>query len=552
MIGHPPGPAPFHRGDEAGSAVVSALAVGLIIATTLLMVATRTMAAGDAARAAVERARVTSASEYGIAVARAHIEDGMRTGSLGRGVGVDRMLDAAAPEDIGGAASLSVRLLAESGSEHFEVRSTATVGPITSTVEATLRPFMTSDFLLLTAFEVVDPALLQRPRADCMAVRGDPDRRADCLGTAIDSGVFDGPVHSNDALRVIGGHRLGSSVTTSHLVADADGQVGPDLWDGSDADPATLGPHGLHHRVDVNLPLRVTDVLAGRAVTCRLRGPTLLRFDGHLVRIMSPRSVPRPADPIVGLGALGCMGVDRSALIGPTSVALPDGAIIEIVRDDVGDCADHPLGIGLTEDAERDWWCGGADAFVWGEYAATRTVLAHDSIQIVWDLVPPSGPLLASPPTMGLVAGDSIVLRRPVTAPVRRVAPYGRNVAFAGPGVAPFGAYPDDAPNAAAMAWDAPTIVAALVALRGGVGIQNPFLGETHPGAVRIEGSVAGRFRGLFAWEHRSTTGAVVGTTGYAVELSYDPRLVEAPPPAMPLTDHGAVRILALRYRAPG
>jgi hypothetical protein len=297
-------------------------------------------------------------------------------------------------------------------------------------------------------------------------------------------------------------------------------------------------------------------VVADTHVTCRFRGPTLLRFVGADVRVTSPRSVVRAGDAALGEGAIGCLGVDRGLLVDPTTIALPERAVIEVVRDDDVACAEHPLGLSLTEDTDRSWWCSDGDAFVWGSYRGARTVVAHDSIQLVWDVVPhgdEAAPLIPSefttrPPrdVLGLVAGDSIVLRRLVSSPSGRTARYGDNIAFAGPDVPPFGAHPMDAPTPGPTTWDAPVIVASLVALRGAVGIQNPFFGKTHPGPLLIEGSVATRFRGLFAWEERTATGALRGSMGYPLVLRHDPSLVGLPPPGMPVTDGGAVRILSL------
>jgi hypothetical protein len=549
-----PRPDGSQRGPD-GSAVVTALIVGLVAAVVLGTLASRSIGDSLVSRARMDRAQASALSEYGIAAGLIELDSGLARdlrrvapGSSGPGAIV---LPIAVPDEDGEGTEvgLEVTVGIDDATGDILLVSRAHVRREVRRIVARVRPRTTSDHLLLTDFEVVDPVLFQQPRSDCAAPRGDDLRSEHCLAVAHVEGVFDGPVHSNDALDLRQGVTVSSLLTTSALVSDGAGSVGPDLAPTSDANVIGTSPFGLHHAPGVEFPRSTTSVLEGAAVTCRFRGPTLLRLDGPIVRVTSPRSVERAGDPAIGATAIGCMGVDRQALVTATPILLPPRAIIEVVRDPLEDCVDHPLGIGIDEDDTRDWWCTDGDAFVWGSYVGSRTVLAEDRIQLVWDVVPDlahASGAGAAGAALGLVAGDSVILRRPVGPVVRRVAPYGRNVAFAGPDLAPFGGYPDDAPTPSATTWDAPRIVASLVALRGSVGIQNPFRGEEHPGSILIEGSLAARFHGLFAWEDRTSTGALRGAMGYPLQLRYDPNLLDVAPPGMPLTAYGEVRILSL------
>lgn len=540
-------------GDADGSAVVSALVIGLVVATVLATLSARSISESIASRARIDRAHASALAEYGVAAAFLELDAGLavelrRSGPPG-GITTPVTLDVEPPEE-GADAGLEVTVAVDGVSGDLLIVSRARVRQATREMVARVRPRTTSDFLLLTAFEVVDPVLFQRPRATCAAPRGDESRDVTCVDVTVTDGLLDGPVHSNDVLDVRDGATVASMLTTSSLVSDDDGFVSPALVPTSGQGATDGAPFGLHHEPTIDLPRTTAQVAGTTTVTCRFRGPTLIRFDDHVVRVTSPRSVARPDDDALGGAAIGCLGVDRELLTQPTSIVLPERVVIEVVRDPVADCVDHPLGIARDEDDARDWWCTGGDAFVWGTYRGQRTVLAEDSIQIVWHLSPhDDGPVGARIPgdALGLIAGDSVVLRRPVGPTIRRVAPYGLNLAFAGPDLAPFGAYPLDAPTPSAVTWDAPRVVASLVALRGSVGIQNPLRGEQHPGPLRIEGSVATRFRGLFAWEERTATGALRGAMGYPLELRYDPSLLEIAPPGMPLTTAGGeVRILSL------
>jgi hypothetical protein len=543
-------------GGEEASAVVIALALAAVMIIVMGTASGRVLSATSASAGALSREQARTLAEQHLMLALAELDVGGAADAVRRGVEVDRVMTREVEADDstgwpGGSVSISVRAL--DPRQQFDVRVEAVVRGARHAASATVRPLLSVDHLMLSEYEAVDPVLQKRPRSHCSATRSDPRRAPDCIGTVIGPGALDGPVHSNDAIVLAPTTTSVAEFSTSHVTIGPDGSIGPALWGG----PLGLGPDGapfgLSHQSELTLPRDSRDVLAGATVTCRFRGPTLLRFDGSGVRVTSPRSVPRegesPSGPGGPAGPIGCLDIDRATLAGVVAVELPPVAVIEVVRDPVADCVDHPLGLVWGEDTERDWWCSDGDAFVWGRYRGARTIVAEDHVQIVWDLEPGGAPIpgaAGSEDLLGLVAGDSVVLRRPVGRPVRRVAPFGQNLAFAGAHVPPFGAFPSDAPNADATTWDTPRVVASLVALRGSIGIQNPFRGEPHPGPLRIEGSVASRFRGVMRWEERSSTGALIATMGYPVDLRYDLRLRTSSPPAMPLTGGGAIRIVVL------
>lgn len=548
-----PGRRPEH---EDASAVVVALALAAVMMIVTGAASDRVLSATAYAEGVLAREQARTLAEQHLMVTLLELDAGRVADLVRSGVGIDDATTHQVPanESTGWpGGTVAVTVIAPEPRQRLEVRVEAEVRGVRHGVTATVRPRLSVDHLMLSEYEAVDPILQKRPRSDCSATRADPLRAAGCIGTVIGPGVLDGPVHSNDAIVLAPTTTIAAELSTSHVSLDADGGVGPALWGGAVGSGPEGSPFGLAHQSELGLPLTARDVLAGATVTCRFRGPTLLRFDGASVRVTSPRSVPRedPTPPEVAgsMDPIGCLGIDREELAGVVAVELPETAIIEVVRDPVVDCIEHPLGLAWGEDTERDWWCSDGDAFVWGRYRGARTVVAQDHVQIVWDLEPGdalSADAAGSQDLLGLVAGDSVVLRRPVGRPVRRVAPFGQNIAFAGAHEPPFGVYPSDAPNAVATTWDSPRIVASVVALRGGIGIQNPFRGQSHPGPLRIEGSLASRFRGLMLWEHRSSTGAVIATMGYPVELRYDIRLGTDSPPAMPLTGGGAIRIVEL------
>lgn len=521
-----PGPRRSPTRDQAGSAVVAAVALAAVLAILAAGVAGRVIGASVAVESSTERTEARTLAEHALHATIGELGGGALAGDLRARRSLPstvtlppEVLDRAAAS--GG--TLQVSIAADG--EDILVGVEVIVGRATSLASARVRPRSTADLAWLTEHRAQDPRMFGLARSRCTVPPGHPGRDAGCVDGSVPPGPIDGPVHSNEP-----------PLLTSPL-----GPIAPLTVPGGLAGGAT-------HRTEIVLPRTTRAVLGESPVTCRFRGPTLLRFDGPRVRVRSPRSVPRPDDPTTPDRQLGCMGVDRTLLVDTVVLTLPATAVIEVVRDERSDCAAHPLGLAPGEDAGRDWQCDGGDAFVWGRYLGARTVLAEDSIQVVWDVEPGDASAAVEPSgtdVLGLVAGDSVVLRRPVGRATRR-DPLGPNIAFAGPSIPPFGAFPLDAPTATPSTWSEPRVVAALAALRGSVAVQNPEVGQPHHGDLVVLGSLGSRFAPLLGWEHRDAGGGLVMVTGYRTDLRYDPRLDRHPPPAMPMTDGGAVRILEL------
>lgn len=516
-MGH--GPAPFEPGrrggrqrEQSGSAVVAALAIALVVAVVASSVMARSVGAVAGASGAHDRleARV---------LAEDVLHETMRR--LDHEAGQPRSLP---PEPIvDERPGVHIEILEEDDGV-LAVRVEASVGVATAEASARLRARSVADFALVTESLARDPRLHGTRRIDCAWPIGDPRRDASCEDMPMPVEPPGGPVHSNDL-----------------YVTDA--VIDPGRWMTSSATDVP----GQAHRPEVALPRDVRAVLGERPPTCTFRGPTLLRFDGPRVRVTSPRSVPYPGEPLGVEASIGCLGIDRTALDGVVVVDLPERAVILVVDDVRDDCVEHPLGIDRAEDRERDWRCDAGDAFVWGRYHGARTVLAEGSIQLVWDLEPgdAAGPRpLNAGDVLGLVAADSVVLRRPV---VRNPATR-RDIAqpFAGPHVAPFGGYPLDAPNATTVTWDDPRIVAAIATLRGSLAPQNLRHGPDPSGATTIVGAVAGRFAPAMNAAGASGAGDLSPARRFPLAITYDARFDRTPPPAMPHIDGGRLRIVEL------
>jgi hypothetical protein len=541
-------------GDD-GSAIVAVVWLSVLVAIVAAAMSARIIGGTRATLGAIEREQAFAAAEAGLLAALERVSEDASASDVLDGVAPPGLLDRDwhVPDGMGAdaASGIATRVaVVRPQPEELSIVASGRSGDTVRALEAVVRRRSVADHVWFTDLEVLDPVVLGTARGYC-SVRGGPmvglDERCSSSSYGADD-RFDGPFHSNDVVRASGDARF-ASTATSALLRDGPQGVPVAGFDvtGVLAEPP---PFGLGFRSHIDLVDSAADVFTGAGPTCRLRGPTVVRFDGAAVRLRSPLSA-RSAVPDVGAEReLGCNGVDLTTLDSFQSVDLPERAVIEIVPAAPSSCGSHPLGVGQDDDRVLERRCFAGDAFVWGDFVGQRTVVAHDDVVLLWDVVPTHG-VEDARSVAGLVAGDSVVLRRPVTAPLRVVAPFGQNAPFAAPGFVPFGGWPLDAPNATATTWDAPRIVASLVALRGSLRIENPTWGREHPGPVTVVGSITQRFRGPLRWERRTASGTLQGRMGYGLELTYDRRLLHVTPPALPGLGDPSLRLMSLREVAP-
>lgn len=546
------GPTRAPVSDERGSAIVAVISLSLLLAVVAVAMTARIVGGTRATLGALER-------EQAIAVAEASLASTLER-FVTDPIALEVLAGLAAPSALDRSWHVPAGLVSDAGGEilarvlvtrpepdELRVVVSGRSGASVRALEASVRSRSVADHVWLTDLEVLDPVVLGVMRGRCTS-HGGPEELLDSACVAASYGAearFDGPFHSNDLVRASGATRFESIATSALLRIDPDGALAAGFaLSGPLAQPP---PFSLGFRSRIDVAHEAAEVVPMLGPTCRLRGPTVLRFDGAAVRVRSPLS----AQPGAGASPpLGCNGVDLALLGAFTTIALPERAIIEIVPADPTTCGEHPLGIGQDDDRVLERRCFAGDAFVWGEFVGQRSVVAHDDVVLLWDVVPRGG-VDDVRSVAALIAGDSIVLRRPVTAPLRVVAPFGQNAPFAAPGHAPYGPWPLDAPNASATTWDAPRLVATLVALRGSFRIENPTWGQEHLGPVTVVGSVTQRFRGPLQWERRTVSGALQGRMGYELALTYDRRLLQVTPPSLPGIGDPTLRLLSLREVMP-
>lgn len=399
-------------------------------------------------------------------------------------------------------------------------------GPARRRVEVLLRARTLADLHRFTDLEVLDPTVTPgASELECARYRFDPVARgAACREVLVGpTETVAGDLHTNDVLRIAGTPRFLGRVTTSWVGPDDD--VTSPRWQGLDAAAAPDFALPPVTRPPVDLAAPWPDLPAD---ACRYAGPTLVRLLGDRMRVWSPLSVAAGSEP----PSAACGGPGGGDLADRTEVALPPSGVVHVAAAGTA-CTLHPLGLSSTDDDSGGYGCAAGDVFVWGTYDGRLTIVADGDVHLVWDVVA-ADPGPGSDDALGLVAGRSVVLRRLVSAPLRPSAPYGRNLPSAGPGLAPFGAHPLDAPVATATVWQAPRIDAHLVARGRSFRIQNPFRGQQHTGVLALRGSVAQRYRGPLLGEILSSSGAVLARTGYPAVLAPRGAGLRAVPPAFP------------------
>lgn len=551
------------RRDEGGAALVAVLLLGAVLAVVAGAATARTVALVRAADAAVAREQALAAAEATVLAVLDRLErddvgwsdpGGPDPGVLGHGW---RDLDGAlagmpAPE-VAGRPAVRLDVVRVGEGPTLRIRAEGRVGRNARAVEVLTRPESVADLAWGTVHAVIDPAVTgggapacgrprwsaELPDLDAGPVEPevvDPDGAAPCIRTRLDDRLtVSGPVHLDDTPRIDVSWVRTGRVTTA--ASEPDGRPSVAVLTARD-----VGADGgaLAVAAPLDLPTSLTAAADDRP-RCRVRGPTLLRFDGGTVRVRSPLSHPRhDAD---GVPPVSCPGIDRTGIDGVVVLGPGTSDIIEVQRAVGIRCADHPLAIDPTEDAVAEQRCTAGTAYVWGDTTVTRTILTEDDVQIVWDV----GTAVdgSDPARLGLVAGGSVVLRRPVGPPLRVVAPFGSDVAFAGPDIAPFGAFPSDAPTPVPTRWDAPRVQAVVAALGGSVRVQNPQAGGGSDTPIVIEGAVVQRFVGPTGWDRRDATGALQARTGRPLTVVHDRRLEVAVPPALPRIRGGRLRVLA-------
>jgi len=313
--------------------------------------------------------------------------------------------------------------------------------------------------------------------------------------------VVDGPLHSNDALRVEGSARFTSEQTetgwlpTSPLPATP----GHAWWGGGTPDAAGYQPTG-YPRVDLpdsNSKLLDAAVKSG----CVYTGATKITFAEGVMKVKSPNTTTssRP----------GCF---TPALRADEQVISPIPPAV-YVRAASGTCT----GVGFPIASEATTSAGvvvgpgpnhnpcNANAYVSGVLAGRTTIGAANDIVIIGDTTYRNG--TTGTDVLGLIADNYIWVYKPVNSSGTNLLPTAAT------------------PTTPSMP-EVHNIQAAILSVGHSFVVQSYAYGDPLAGKLNVTGSISQKYRGPVG-----TGTAAAASHGYLKNYVYDPRLLRIPPP---------------------
>ncbi|HEY7756319.1 MAG TPA: hypothetical protein VID69_08845 [Actinomycetota bacterium] len=481
--------------------------------------------------------------------------------------------------------------LAVDGTVH--VTSSGRVGNVTRTIDASMRRRNFLDFLYFTDFETQDPILYSTSQGDdytptdaqtyCAhyyygSVTNPPSRRdignvvrSDFTGDADPNptcteisfatvDVINGPLHSNDAIRISGNPQFLGDTSTSW--DDPSGQHwwgsgSPDFLPGDPelADPLTMPPSNVEIKNETD---------SGQGGTgCLFTGPTAinLRNDGTM-DVISPfsKAINCSVSPNPNANLYYTEGASAFTI---TRMQLPPNGVIYVqnVPSSVSDAnytagcpfagrpsfgggttRTHPLGLPQRFDitptstgtTPTGYGCRNGDVIVSGTLDGRLTIAADNNVILFGSTTYED----ANGDLLGLIANNYIEVYHPINTSSTTNCLAGstvnggcllrmpRQTSSDTPSL-----YSGSTPGTSTMASGIdsnqantnPSIKAALLTLQHSFRVQNYNYGDDDDvGELRVTGAIAQKYRGIVG---------LINTTGYAKDYVYDQRLKYDSPP---------------------
>lgn len=471
-----------------------------------------------------------------------------------------------------------------------KLTSTGRVGNVTRTVQASLRRRNFLDYLYFTDIESKDPAIYISPSPDqynstdaqtyCakyyyagrdIAGRtdfaGDVDPNPVCTEISFSSfDVINGPLHSNDAIRMNGNPDFNGTTTTSW-----DNPSGANWWgsgsptfqsagEPSYADPLTLPPS--------NVEIKNETLPAFGGTGCLFTGPTAIRLNADATMdVVSPFTKqyncsvsPNPSTSMNNRFTITRMQLPPNGVIYvqnvPSTTTDPNYTNgCPFSREAIGGTGasnpdrTHPLGFPQRYDISSTsagtlatgYGCRNGDVFLMGTLDGRLTIAADNNIVVFGDTTYEN----ASEDLLGLVANNYVEVYHPVRTDDESdttncdggvAGGTDDGCALRRPSVSTTDSTPSmfngttpgtstisTATHGSSTAFRNPTIKAAILTVAHSFRVQHYQYGDTGVvGTLNVTGAISQKYRGIVG---------LIGTTGYAKNYVYDQRLKYDSPP---------------------
>jgi hypothetical protein len=413
--------------------------------------------------------------------------------------------------------------------------STGRVGKATRTVTATVRRRNFLDFLYFTDYETKDPAAYNssddftpidaqtycakhyyagRDISGRVDYSGDTDGNTCTEITFISADQLNGPMHSNDAIRISGTPQFNDDMTTSWN--DPSGQ----RWWGPGPGPTVVNPGDPSYAVPLTMPptnvaIRSEADAALGGTGCLFTGPTSITLlSTGKMNVTSPFT--KSSNCATGSNRnLPTNGVIYVQSV-PTSSSDPNytnGCPYNVAAIGSGGSPTraHPLGYPQANDVTT-YGCRDGDVFISGVLSGRLTIAADNNIVVVEDTTYSTG--VGGTDLLGLVANNYVQIYHPVNVTDTTncdgaVTSGGCNLRLPGQ----------------TTAFHDARLQAAILSVAHSFIVQN-YSDGAPLGDLIITGAIAQRYRGPVG-----TFGGSGINTGYAKDYVYDQRLSYQSPP---------------------
>lgn len=391
--------------------------------------------------------------------------------------------------------------------------STGRVRTAKRTIQAVLRRRNFLDYLYFTDYETQDPAsytgspfTATQAQANCAFHYYDGrDSRCNEI-TFFSADTINGPLHTNDALKICGSPDFRGKVSTSwnrssgNRWRDSCPTSSPRFANAGD--PKYLATLALPPS---NSALRSQTSPANGG--CLYTGPTRIRLlaSGDMT-VDSPFSKnTRNGCPTSGTGPLPRNGVIyvQNVPSAASDANYTSGCPYRVNGQS------HPLGLPINNDVTL-YGCRNGDAFVEGTLKGQLTIGADNNIDVTWNLTYKDG--TGGRDLLGLIANNYVEVWHPVKCTSGSSASCNLKADFPG----------ETARNST---FNDPKIQGAILSVNHSFRVQNWQIGAPL-GNLSVTGSIGQRYRGA--------VGTFSGTsivTGYAKDYVYDRRLKYLAPP---------------------